>query len=796
MRLPILIFWGIIFLIPLPGFGQMIDYSRVSTELETDMLNRPNDFHSVSILLSDQVDAHALHQNFRKTHTPLEDRARITITLLKEKARQTQPALLAALGQSADVEPGSVYAFWVANVVFVSARPELIAQLSHRTDIEWIDKNYPLELDSYETAPATMHAFFPSGREPGLTAINAPALWALGYSGYGRTAMSYDTGVEPTHPGLKDRYRGNFFPESWSWYDFQTPSNTTPYDCDDHGTHTTGTMVGRNPATSDTFGVAFNGMWMACPGICSNLNQITSTANFQWAMNPDGDSATIADMPDVINNSWFFSSLSGGAECNSFFVPLLSAVEAAGIAVVFSAGNEGPGVSTLTPPKNINIDTVNVFSVASVNANNPNFPVSSFSSRGPSICVADSGGSLDIKPEVSAPGSNIRSSVRGGGYSSISGTSMAAPHVSGAILLLKEAFPYLSGTELKLALYYTAVDIGPAGEDNSYGRGIIDVFAAYNYLVGKGNVPIDVSAYPDATLYSAGVEGGTMCGLTGSPVVMLENKGSADILTAEVSYSYSDGTAGTYTYTGILTSGQFTLLALPPHTFPMGLVEMEVSISSLNGAPEYYFYDSKTTGSFVVVDEVTPATTDANTCAGASALLTATIADTLSTIVWYNAETGGNVVGEGSFYLSPAVSDDTTFYAGTIRRTNLGPADNSFAPGIFFNSDQTYLEFDAALPFRLKSVTVYANSNNLRVFQLTDNNGVEIARLNAFAMQGENKIPLNFLCACRQGPQIETGCRKCFRPVCKYQQYRISRYLQWNGNDHYRQQPGYLSLFL
>ena len=117
-------------------------------------------------------------------------------------------------------------------------------------------------------------------------------------------------------------------------------------------------------------------------------------------------------------------------------------------------------------------------SVAAVNSSNV---VADFSSRGPTPCV-DEESSLKIKPEVSAPGVNVRSCVGTDGYNALQGTSMACPHVSGALLLLAEAFPMASARELKEALYYSAIDLGDEGEDNTYGMGMIDVMAAYNYL--------------------------------------------------------------------------------------------------------------------------------------------------------------------------------------------------------------------------------------------------------------------------------------------------------------------------
>ena len=192
-------------------------------------------------------------------------------------------------------------------------------------------------------------------------------------------------------------------------------------------------------------------------------------------------------MPDAINNSWFDPGVNG--ECNSAYVNILNAAEAVGIAIVFSAGNDGPNASTITSPKNINTDLVNSFAVGAVNGNSNTFTIAGFSSRGPSICGGEE--SLLIKPEVSAPGQNVRSCELDGSYGLKSGTSMAAPHVAGAIVLLKEAFPTLTGTEIKLALYFTCRDLGTVGEDNTYGMGIIDVLAAFNYLVDQGNEPVE-----------------------------------------------------------------------------------------------------------------------------------------------------------------------------------------------------------------------------------------------------------------------------------------------------------------
>ena len=156
----------------------------------------------------------------------------------------------------------------------------------------------------------------------------------------------------------------------------------------------------------------------------------------------------------------------------------------------------GPGPATISQPKNINKGLVNSFAVGALNANNLN--IADFSSRGPSRCGGE--GSLLIKPEVSAPGVGVRSCIPGNTYAAFNGTSMAAPHVSGAVLLLKEAFPYLSGEAIKLALYFSARDLGEPGEDNVFGMGLIDVDAAFEYLVDQGHVPVDPKVNIDLVL--------------------------------------------------------------------------------------------------------------------------------------------------------------------------------------------------------------------------------------------------------------------------------------------------------
>ena len=465
-------------------------YSQVelSTRLTNAMRNSsPDEYLKVIIYLRDQADIESLDKQLYMEHATLERRAYEVITALKKKAETTQPALISYLAQNYDSRTVFSYkSFWIANMICIEARGAFVQELSNRMDIGQMDLDAVLELDRPAEEPYIEST---ESAEPGLRIINADKLWALGITGQGRLVMSIDTGVDGNHPALNFKWRGNTAPHNQAWFDPNTNS-PLPTDCDGHGTHTMGIMTGWSPAAGDTVGVAINAQWMAAKTICSSPHTSNSLAAFQWAVDPDNNPSTITDMPDAISNSWYDPDVTN--ECSGIYKTTLDAVEAAGIAVVFSAGNNGPGSYTITKPKNINTNEVNSFCVANINgasylSGNMN-PISNTSSRGPSLCGGT--GSLLFKPEVSAPGTSVRSSVPGGGYGLKSGTSMASPHVAGAIALLKEAFPYMTGWEIKLALYNTATDLGADGEDNTYGRGLINLLAAYNQLL-----PVEMTSF-------------------------------------------------------------------------------------------------------------------------------------------------------------------------------------------------------------------------------------------------------------------------------------------------------------
>ena len=452
-----------------------------------------NQTFSIRIEMLDQVNAFEMHKEFIRAETPIHQRAVKIVTTHKENAKTSQKYLLEYLANNIPEAYQSLRKYWIVNHICLETSSEYIQQIGRRDDVAFVDLNID-KIEPLEEEEDIDNLLVSTGLiETGLEAINAPALWDLGYTGKGLLVYDYDTGVCAEHPTIKNRFLANRFPMNQSWYghfrDYPNEINSN------HGTHTLGTMIGEGLPSGDTIGVAPGAYWMACDLVTTTVAALPPLENivaaYEWALDSDNNPETTFDIPHVINNSWRWHDDPDTLHCNDYISDLMNTLEAAGIASVFSGGNAGPSNTTISAPQRINTTIVNTFSVGSVNANTTGNPISYFSSRGPLQCPA-SDSSLYIHPEVVAPGHDVRSSVGMNSYSSKSGTSMAAPHVSGAVLLLKEAFPELSGADLLTALYFTSTDLGELGEDNTFGMGIINCLAAFEYL-SLTNTPVDPS---------------------------------------------------------------------------------------------------------------------------------------------------------------------------------------------------------------------------------------------------------------------------------------------------------------
>lgn len=485
-----LMFLFALFLVNSYLFAQAEITSSLSTAIST--AQKTGTTVKAIIVLDNQYDVSALDKQLSENKTGLQDRAFMVITELQKHAARTQENLVNLLESKSKSEVPHYQKFWIANIIAVTAQPDILLDLAKRDDISQMDLDGGLQLIKPVEKRAAVSS--PNGAEPGLKVINAHKLWQMGITGKDVIVMNLDTGVDGTHPALASRWRGNDpgVPASAAWFD---PSEGSSFPIDPgpspggHGTHTMGTITGLDIATNDTIGVAFEAKWIAVRSLFLLASDILR--GFQWALDPDGHPDTYNDMPTVISNSWGW-----GWQCTPFYHEVIDVLEAAGIALVFAAGNSGPALGTVITPAMINETEMNVFSVGALNGNLPQLPIAEFSSRGPTFCT---GLGNQIKPEVSAPGVDVRSSVPNGGYEYWSGTSMATPHVAGAIALLKQVFPGKTGTELKQMLYENAADLGVIGEDNTYGMGVIDVYAALlaNISIANPMPPANVTAYSD-----------------------------------------------------------------------------------------------------------------------------------------------------------------------------------------------------------------------------------------------------------------------------------------------------------
>lgn len=400
-------------------------------------------------------------------------------------------------------------AFWLVNAIAIEADYPTLADLSWRPDVAEIEPDFAArhalpQVDA--TAPEGDHA---KAVEWGIANVRAPEVWARGATGQGVVVAGQDTGYAWQHPALRNAYRGwngATADHDYNWRDAIHVDNPasggtnrcgfdSPVPCDDgsHGTHTMGTIVGLDGANE--IGVAPGAKWIGCRNMENGWGTpATYIECFEFFVAPTtvaGASPDPSRAPHVINNSWGCPPDEGCA-ANSMNTAVANTV-AAGIFVVVSAGNGGPACATIVDPPATHAAAFTIASHTSSNA------ISSFSSRGPAGFDPGTGALVIAKPDLSAPGSGVRSSVPPAGYGSFSGTSMAGPHVAGVAALVMGARAELKGRPAAVArlLIETAVpttstqDCGApfaaGGVPNAtFGHGRVNAFAAWDRLTADG----------------------------------------------------------------------------------------------------------------------------------------------------------------------------------------------------------------------------------------------------------------------------------------------------------------------
>lgn len=300
-----------------------------------------------------------------------------------------------------------------------------------------IRRYQPLERFQVEGQPMILAETIPAG----VSQIKAPAAWDCS-RGKGMKVAVLDTGIDPAHPDIAPNYKGgiSFVP------------GESPMDGNSHGTHCAGTI-----------GAAINGAGVVGVAPAASLYAVkvlsnSGSGNWSWL---------IAGINWCIQNDIRIISMSlGGSSAPAALETMVNAAWAKGLLLVAAAGNSGGAVGVPARYRN-------VIAVSAIDSTNT---VAPFSCRGPEV-------------ELCAPGVSVLSTVPGGGYSTMSGTSMACPHVSGAAALAWGSHRYANNVTIRRLLAWTADNLGVPGRDNLYGYGRVDAEQAAFMLTVPPAIP-------------------------------------------------------------------------------------------------------------------------------------------------------------------------------------------------------------------------------------------------------------------------------------------------------------------
>jgi subtilisin family serine protease len=434
---------------------------RIQPTLTEEMLE--NGRATYIVVLTEQADT-------RNTLTNWAEKGQWVYEHLSTRAVTTQGSLLTYLaGQQQAGHVESYESLWIINAIVVTSDIDVLSYLANHPDVGAIWANGRVRALGYSAAMPGMRRAEPAlPPERNITALGAPRVWTQGTRGQGVVVATLDTGVEADHPALARKYRGwnNGNPvHDYNWWDAVAGRQEAgPYDDNGHGSHTMGIVLGSEANGTNQIGVAPGASWIAVK-MLDGLGAGTDTSALramQWVLAPtrsDGSNPRPDLRPQVVSNSW-------GAVCaDAVTRGAVVAWRDAGIFASFAGGDNGVLTAPAAFPE--------AFAVGAVDDRTG--AVAAFSGAGPS-CYDGS-----LRPQILAPGVDIRSSIDGQYRGGWNGTSMAQAHVAGAAALLLAARPDLSVSQVRQALTSTAGFAGYMGTrpNNSYGWGLLDVYAAY-----------------------------------------------------------------------------------------------------------------------------------------------------------------------------------------------------------------------------------------------------------------------------------------------------------------------------
>ena len=468
------------------------------------------------------------------------------VDTLRDTSEKSQENLISFIERKVkDGDISEYNSFFIINSIYIKGKAELIEKIARRSDVESIRLNHTIISDKEENIKHK-NTLAEAGVPWNLESIQADRVTKTGKD---IVVGIIDSGVNANHPELQDALLPGGFK------DFVDSSNTEPVDETGHGTHVAGTILGR------TIGIAKDAKLI-----------VARVFNKEGEASDDGLLAAgqwiLEKKPQVVNNSW------GGNRDDSFYDDIVKKWKAAGIVPIFSAGNTGSynagGEGSIGSPASLE----DSFSVGALTKDDK---LAKFSLRGPSKLTNK------FKPEISAPGVNIFSADYKGGYVLKTGTSMAAPHVSGAVALILEANRNLTVDKVEEILKTTATPLTDdhyiSSPNMGYGYGKLNVFKAVEAALGK-----DVDKFatftgqtliPGADNVLPAIEATTPKKLYNAYDFEFEAKVSDNVGVKSVTLYYKSGVAETFTsksfelYSGNKKSGTYTV-TIHPSDLPVG----------------------------------------------------------------------------------------------------------------------------------------------------------------------------------------------------------------------------------
>ncbi len=533
-------------------------------------------------------------------------------TRLRSVAEVTQGPVLAHL-RALGVEGRP---FWIVNAIAARLTPAQLAAIAGREDVEMIesDRAFKVNLPVDELGPVPNAIL---AVEPNVTRVRAPSVWALGYYGQGIVIGAEDTGYQWDHPAVKSKYRGwdgVTATHAYNWHDaihvdIDGASNpcgmntTAPCDDNSHGTHTIGTVLGDDGSTNQ-IGVAPAAKWMGCRNMDSGTGRPSTYIEcFEFFMAPTdvaGGNPDPSKAPHIITNSWGcpVGPPPNGEDCalNSFDT-VTTNLRNAGILVVVAAGNGSAFCGGVADPPAILSSVFTIGSTTNADA------ISSFSNWGP--VTVD--GSNRLKPDVSAPGSSVRSAVPTNGYGTKSGTSMATPNAAGVAALIMSADPSLIGqpAQVEQIMRSTAIPLTSASScsgfpgstvpNTIFGHGRIDALNAVQSRIA-GNTPPTITGPGAQTMSEDGVAGpmsitvgDTQTAADALTVTATSNNPALVPNTAGALALGGTGTARTITVTPVANTSGSVIVTLTVRDGANAIANstMNLTVNAVNDAPSF-----------------------------------------------------------------------------------------------------------------------------------------------------------------------------------------------------------------